>query len=383
MNQEVQITLSRRHLYWIGGSTLALALLLTGVVVAANAGDREPGANGPVGPTIAVGAPSAPSTPGLSDGPSTSASGATVAPSTDRTGDIQCPAATITVTDAGSLKTALAQARPGSVIRLADGIYTDKFKATTPGTAEQPIYLCGRTGAILDGDGVKGGYAMHLDGASFWRLVGFTIRNGQKGLMADRVQRVVVQGLTVEQIGDEAIHLRNFSSDNLVQGNTIRNTGLRRDKFGEGIYIGTAESNWCTITNCQPDHSDRNIVRGNVISATTAESIDIKEGTSGGVVSGNTFDGSALSGSHADSWVDVKGNGWLIEGNVGRHALEDGYQTHEVVDGWGAKNTFKANRAEVHGPGYGFNFTKVNGNILTCDNTAAGAAKGLANVPCT
>jgi hypothetical protein len=200
--------------------------------------------------------------------------------------------------------------------------------------------------------------------------------------MADRVQRVVIQGLTVEAVGDEAIHLRNFSSDNVVQGNTIRDTGLRRDKFGEGVYIGTAESNWCTISNCQPDHSDRNTIRDNTISATTAESIDIKEGTSGGVVAGNRFDGSALSGSHADSWVDVKGNGWLIEHNTGHHALTDGFQTHEVVDGWGANNTFRANIAEVNGPGYGFNFTKVNGNTLTCDNSVVGAAKGLANVTC-
>ncbi|MGH9187273.1 MAG: hypothetical protein ACRD0U_15885 [Acidimicrobiales bacterium] len=48
----------------------------------------------------------------------------------------------------------------------------------------------------------------------------------------------------MSDIGDEAIHLRAFSTDNLAIGNTIRNTGLRRDKFGEGIYVGSAVSNW-------------------------------------------------------------------------------------------------------------------------------------------
>ena len=40
------------------------------------------------------------------------------------------------------------------------------------------------------------------------------------------------------------------------------------------------------ITDCEPDRSDRNVVAGNTISDTTAESIDIKEGTTGGTVVG-------------------------------------------------------------------------------------------------
>jgi hypothetical protein len=286
------------------------------------------------------------------------------------------------VDDAHSLEAALAAAVPGTSIWLRDGVYEGRFKATMSGTAERPISLCGSARAVIDGGGIKGGYALHLDGVSYWRVVGFGVRNGQKGLMADRVQQVLIKGLTVEHIGDEAIHLRNFSSDNVVEGNTIRDTGLRRDQFGEGIYIGTAQSNWCTVTDCKPDASDRNVLRGNDISATTAESVDIKEGTTGGVLSGNTFDGGALSGSHADSWVDVKGNGWVIEGNVGRNAREDGFQTHEVVKGWGTDNTFRANTAEVNGSGWGFHFAPANGNKVSCDNKVTGAAKGLANVAC-
>ncbi|MFJ8113939.1 hypothetical protein [Streptomyces sp. NPDC096132] len=39
----------------------------------------------------------------------------------------------------------------------------------------------------------------------------------------------VVQDLTVEQIGDEAFLLRNFSSGNMVRDNTASNTGRRRE----------------------------------------------------------------------------------------------------------------------------------------------------------
>jgi hypothetical protein len=376
---------------WIATAALVVGLIALVVAVTCRCGS-EPriGASGNVGPTIATAPSGLPS--GLPGGqaagsPTGSPGGgaASTAPGPAPAGadSVSCPAATVTVSDAASLATALSQATPGTTIGMQDGVYADTFKATTAGTAEQPIFLCGGPGAVIDGGDVKGGYALHLDGASYWRVVGFTIRNAQKGLMADRVQRTVIQGLTVQQIGDEAIHLRNHSSDNVVQANTVSNTGLRRDDFGEGVYIGTAESNWCTVTGCQPDRSDRNIVRGNTIGNTTAEPVDIKEGTTGGVVSGNTFDGSGLTGKHADSWVDVKGNGWLITGNVGRNSREDGFQTHEVVDGWGTDNVFSANTAEVNGAGWGFHLAPVRGNKVSCDNKVVGAAKGLANVDCS
>ena len=114
---------------------------------------------------------------------------------------------------------------------------------------------------MLDGGDIEGGYALHLDGAQYWRLVGFTVSDGQKGVMADGTVGSVIQGLTVTGTGDEAIHLRTHSTDNVVSRNTISDTGHRRDKFGEGVYIGSAVSNWCTYTDCEADRSDRNVVR--------------------------------------------------------------------------------------------------------------------------
>jgi hypothetical protein len=357
-------------------STAAMVVSVVALVVAVVT--RPPtvvGATGPVGPTIGT-TPHA--NTAVAPDPTRAPATSSATPTAEVAG---CPQPTVTVDDAASLTAALDQATPGTVIAMADRVYTDRFRITASGTAEQPIYLCG-AGAVIDGGDVNEGYALHLDGASHWRLVGFAVRNAQKGVMLDHAQHVVISSLTVERIGDEAIHLRAFSSDNVVEGNTIRDTGLRRDKFGEGVYIGSAKSNWCDISDCRPDASDRNIVRGNSISATTAESIDIKEGTTGGVISGNVFDGGSLSGSHADSWVDVKGNDWLIEANIGRNSIQDGFQTHQIVAGWGSNNTFTGNGAEVNGSGYGFRLTPVNGNKVRCDNTVTGAALGLANVAC-
>ncbi|NHC44751.1 hypothetical protein G9H72_05710 [Motilibacter sp. K478] len=311
------------------------------------------------------------------------------APATDRqasqtgdAGDPSCPAPTVTVATSDELVSALGTAQAGDSIALAPGTYVGEFVATGAGTPDQPIALCGPADAVLEGEGPDGDYVLHLDGVSHWRVAGFTVRNGQKGVMADGATSTVISGLTVEDIGDEAIHLRAFSTDNVVEGNTVRRTGLRKPKFGEGIYIGTAKSNWCDVSDCEPDRSDRNVVRGNTISATTAEAVDIKEGTTGGKLLDNTFDGSAIEEDGADSWVDVKGNEWVVAGNTGVDSPEDGFQTHTILDGWGTGNVFRDNVAQVNGAGHGFSFTPANDNRVTCDNTVSGARQGLANVPC-
>lgn len=265
---------------------------------------------------------------------------------------------------------------------LAPGTYTGNFEATVSGTESAPITLCGPPEAVLDGGGISKNYVFHLNHASYWRLLGFSVTNGQKGVVADGTVGSLIQGLTVFKMGDEGIHLRTMSTDNTVDGNHVSKTGLLKSKFGEGIYIGSAKSNWCTYTNCQPDKSDRNVISNNVISETTAESVDIKEGTTGGTLSGNTFDGSMLSGAFADSWVDVKGNNWLIENNTGNNSPNDGFQTHQILDGWGTNNIFRNNTANVNGPGFGFAFRPSLNNVVECNNKVSGAASGLSNISC-
>jgi hypothetical protein len=299
---------------------------------------------------------------------------------------IRCPATGVEVSTSAALRTALRTAVPGAVIGLADGVYDGMFTASGSGTAEAPIWLCGGADAVLRGPGTDNGTVLHLDQVRYWRLVGFTVREGQKGVMADATSDGVIQNLTVTEIGDEAVHLRAHSSRNVVRGLTVSDTGRRREKFGEGIYIGSAVSNWCEITACEPDRSDHNVVVANRISATTAESVDIKEGTTGGVLADNDFDGAGLAGD-ADSWVDVKGNGWLIQANRGTTAKRSGFEVNVQADGWGTGNTFDANTADVRGSGYGYELRPPTDdptarNRVTCSNTATGADAGLTNITC-
>ena len=316
-----------------------------------------------------------PRTDGLGSG--SSGTGGAVAPTA-----AACPKPTASVGTAEEIVNALADAQPGDVIVMADCTYSGEFRAAVSGTAEEPIYLCGGSGAVLDGGSFTGGYVLHLDGAQYWRLLGFTVQNGQKGVVADGTVGSVIQGLTIHSTGDEALHLRRYSTDNTVTGNTIYDTGHRREKFGEGIYIGTAKSNWCDITDCQPDRSDRNLVEGNVVHDVTAEAVDIKEGTTGGILRGNSFDGAGLTKDGGDSWVDVKGNNWIIEDNTGVNSSMDGFQVHQILDGWGKGNRFRDNTATVNGPGVGFSLTPVQDNVVECSNTVSAAKEGYSNVTC-
>jgi hypothetical protein len=298
-----------------------------------------------------------------------------------------CPDGRV-VGDAAAFRDALAAAQPGDVIVLAPGRYEGSFVATTPATDADPITVCGASDSVLDGGSTSSGYTLHLDGADHWTLAGFAVAGGMKGVMLDRTSHATLTGLTVSGVGDEAVHLRAGSSDNLVEGLDISGTGLRRAEFGEGVYVGSAQSNWCEISGCAPDTSDRNRIVGNRIHDVTAEAIDVKEGTTGGEVSGNVLDGAGAT--EVDSLIDVKGSGWTVSGNTGTASPRDGAQVHAVVDGWGTDNSFTANTFEVAGDGYAVAVDAGGGvrgtTAVACDNVAlldgVSAPTRASNVPC-
>jgi hypothetical protein len=296
-----------------------------------------------------------------------------------------CPGSGATmVSSAGGLKSALSSAHPGETIVLTAGVYQGDFVVSQSGTPGAPITLCGSRNAVLEGESIRSGYTLHLDHASWWRLEGFTVQGGQKGVVTDNADHDLLSGLYVHSTGDEGIHLRSFSSDNTVSKCVVRNTGLLRAFFGEGIYVGTAHKNWCRYSGCQPDRSDRNVITGNDVAQTTAENIDIKEGTTGGKIIGNQFNGTGMAESAATGWINVKGNGWLVSDNTGVNSVKNGYQVHQVYPGWGIGNDFSGNRAQVNGPGYGIYVqSKDLQTVVACDNVVSAAGSGFSTVTCS
>lgn len=304
------------------------------------------------------------------------------------------PLRIVQVSTASELKSALLDARPGDEIRLADGRYAGKFvvAAGMDGNSARPIVLKGGPGAVLDGGSIQTGYVLHLQ-SSWWIVRGLTITNGLKGVMTDGMTHGLLDSLTVFGIGEEGIHLRSFSTHNTVRNCRIYQTGLKTPDYGEGVYIGSAKNNWASYSNGNPDRCDSNAVLSCRIGPqVAAESIDIKEGTTGGLISGNYFDATGITGANsADSWIDVKGNGYRIEGNTGTNtagsALVDGFQVHVAVAGWGNNNEFRNNQCTVNASGYGF-LVKLSsssgtavGNKVYTNNQVSNAAAGTANIP--
>lgn len=299
---------------------------------------------------------------------------------------------TIPVSSADALSAALAAANPGDTIQLASGDYDGVFVATAKGTAQAPVTLSGTAQSVLSNGN---GYGLQLDGAAHWKLTGFSVRHAKKGIVLDRSDHVDIDNVEVSEIGEEGVHFRQNSSDNVLQNSRVHDTGQQKPDYGEAVYIGTAKSGWgAGGGNGGPDTSDRNQVLHNALGpGVAAEHVDIKEGTAGGVVRDNTFDGQGISGENdADSWLDAKGNGYRIEGNIGRvgggSALVDGYQVHDVEGGYGCGNTFRANDSDLGGAaGYAINVSRRGcgsaPNVVYRDNTARNARMGLTNIAVT
>lgn len=247
----------------------------------------------------------------------------------------------VQVSTASQLKTALAAAAPGQVIQLADGTYLGNWKITSrAGTADAPIVLRGSRAAVLRTSS-GGGNVLQLTSSPWWTVQGITLEHAQKGLMIDGSDHVTVDGVLVHDLTMEGIHFRTSSAYGTVRGSTVTDTGQDGRGMGEGIYVGTA--------NSYTDHSDHVTITGNTLGPLVrAEGIDLKEGTVGGTVTGNTFDGTGLTdANYDDSWVDVKGNDYLIADNTGAHTLKSGFQTHSQSAGWGCGTVFRDNRADL------------------------------------
>jgi len=293
-------------------------------------------------------------------------------------------AGTVAVSTAAGLKSALAAAKPGQTISLADGTYTGKFEATASGTAGAPITLTGSSAAVLSTGSVGSGYALHLTG-SYWRVSGLSVSTAAKGIVLDGSTHTVISGVDVGTIGQEGVHFRAGSSDGVIENSRVHNTGVTSPQFGEGVYIGSAKSNWSSVmgSSSTPDASDRVTVRGNTISSTPAEGIDVKEGSAGGVITGNRFDNSGYSGlNSADSWIDLKGNGYTVSGNSGARTLRDAIQVHDVLDGWGRGNSISGTTVTGGVPGHEvWVQSSAFGTLVACKGSAAGA--GLTNVACS
>ena len=317
-----------------------------------------------------------------------SAAAATAAPS--------APGTTINVSTSANLLAALKAVKPGDTISLANGTYSGTFIGTTSGTASAPITLTGGSGAILTNGDTSGaigsGYGFHLE-ASYWKLTGFSVDNSSKGVVLDGANNDVLDGLTVHHIGDEGIHLREFSSNDIVEHCDVYDTGTGTPGYGEGIYVGTANGNWGTYTHGKPDLSNDDQILDNTVGPNVrADNLDVKEATVGGTISGNTFNSQGETGAnYSDDVVAVKGNNYTVTNNTIVNPRQDGFEVENLWKKAGCGNTFSNNKLNMAGAktkGYGFNVKdqsvcKASPNVVGASNTVTNPGKGVSTIPVT
>ncbi|ANZ19330.1 right-handed parallel beta-helix repeat-containing protein [Streptomyces noursei] len=85
---------------------------------------------------------------------------------------------------------------------------------------------------------VSGGYGLHLDGASYRTVQGITVAGGQKGIVMDSANRVVIGTVTVHDLAMEGVRFRTSGKDGIIRNCAIRDTGKNGRGTGEGVYVG-------------------------------------------------------------------------------------------------------------------------------------------------
>lgn len=285
---------------------------------------------------------------------------------------IGCPSSgykrLVQVSTQAQLSSAVSAALPGDQIRMAAGTYSyGGFQISRDGTSADPITLCGpRTAVILNSSGVSGG-ASNLN-ADWWVISGITVRNGLFGIHAVNGNHNVIDGVLIENVGQEGITFKgdSGSSYNIVRNSLIRHTGKHAVQWGEGIYIGDGRSGYISPSNYNQ------VINNSFGPGISVEHIDIKAPCKGTLVQGNAHDATgtrAIADPHY-AWAVISNQGGTdsrILKNVIRNV------NHDILSGifvYKSSDIYVQGN-EVYGPlmKWGFWITNNLGPVtLTSDN---------------
>lgn len=293
--------------------------------------------------------------------------------------------ATYSVSSSADLQTRLQNAQPGDIIVLQAGTYTGNtstsgdskgfFYSGQSGTSSAKIILKSASAtspAVLWGTGTSGGYVFYLTG-DHWEIQDVKFTNAQKGVVLDNANRNLLKNVEIYNVGHEALHFRDGSTYNVGDGLNIHDTGKTNAGFGEGVYYGSAKSNWANYSSTADNY---NTVKNSTIGPNvTAEHADIKEGTVGNVFEYNTLNGTGMTGAnYGDSFVDAKGNDAIIRNNVGYRngnaSLVDAFQVHTPIAGsTGLRNRFENNTVYLDNTTAYVVTVQSGGSATVCNNT--------------
>jgi hypothetical protein len=200
-----------------------------------------------------------------------------------------------------TLRSAIQSARPGDKIQIAAGVYSQNSGnliniSGLNGTPGNPITITGLGNPVFRTNQYENGTGFLIDNSSHFIIENITIRTILRGLRVTNSSNFTIRGLTVFDIGQEAMNTRQASSNGLFAYNRIYDTGKRGSEilngvdicfnlntnaqqcesrtWAEGIYVGSGN------TGGENDGTTNILVFKNHISNTGSEAIDLKRGLS-------------------------------------------------------------------------------------------------------
>lgn len=260
---------------------------------------------------------------------------------------------TIHVSTVEELQNALQSAAAGDTILLAGGEYEwgqkgtagSLFMSSAEGTEDAPITIKSAdksNPAIMKGTGFSDGMVLYITG-DYWNIEDIAFCDAKKGIMLDNSNHTSIRNVSVYNIGEEGIHIRDGSSYCQIIGANIHDCGLLTASYGEGIYIVSAKSTTGYSYDCNFNLIQDCVIGPNV----TAECVDIKEYTTGNIIENCTMYGGGMAST--DSFIDVKGNEVTVRNNIfyddENTNIADAVQVHCQVEGWGCDNEIYGNTA--------------------------------------
>ena len=173
---------------------------------------------------------------------------------------------TVHVSTTEELRDALKNVEAGDTILLSGGEYKweqkgtagSLFMSSAEGTADAPIIIKSAdksSPAVIKGKDFSDGISFYITG-DYWDIEDIVFCDARKGIILDNSNHTVIKNVSVYNIGEEGIHIRDGSSECQVIESNVHDCGLLNQNYGEGVYIGSAKSTSGYSYDC-----NNNIVR--------------------------------------------------------------------------------------------------------------------------